>query len=297
MNDRTETGRYAAGDSYEPRIAEILMSDVKKDLHIHTCFSDGSLTPQDVIDRWQDEGYKLIAVTDHDGIEGSVIAMDHAAGMDIQVISGAEFDSVCDLGRELHILGYGFDFNCPQLKAALLELKLMRARRNDRIMQILNDRGYRITLDDIGAENEGRYVGKPTFARILYRKGYISDPVEAFRTVFREPGLREIVKETFTTKETIDLIHAAGGVAVFAHPTEQRHLPESFEEFRPRMYQLLDRMREYGIDGIECSHPSADDVQRSLLAEYAEKHGLLKTGGSDFHSDLHPRNFSRYHRP
>ena len=297
MNDRTEMGQSAVGNSSEPQIAEILMSDVKKDLHIHTCYSDGVLTPEEVVDRWQDEGYKLIAVTDHDGIEGSVIAMEYAAGMEIQVVSGAEFDSACDLGRELHILGYGFDFNCPQLRSSLLDLTLMRARRNDRIMQMLNDRGYRITLDDIGAENEGRYVGKPTFARILYRKGYISDPVEAFRTVFREPGLREIVKETLTTKEIIDLIHTAGGVAVFAHPTEQRHLPESFEEFKPRMYQLLDRMREYGIDGIECRHPSADDVQQDLLTEYAERYGLLKTGGSDFHSDDNPRNFAKYHRP
>ena len=79
-------GQSAVGNSSEPQIAEILMSDVKKDLHIHTCYSDGVLTPKEVVDRWQDEGYKLIAVTDHDGIEGSVIAMDYAAGMDIQVV-------------------------------------------------------------------------------------------------------------------------------------------------------------------------------------------------------------------
>ena len=84
---------------------------------------------------------------------------------------------------------------------------------------------------------------------------------------------------------------------MFAHPTEQRHLPESFEEFKPRMYQLLDRMREYGIDGIECRHPSADDVQQDLLTEYAERYELLKIGGSDFHSDDNPRNFAKYHRP
>ena len=284
-------------NSLEPDIAKILSSDVKKDLHIHTCYSDGDLTPQQVVDRWLKEGFKLISITDHDGIEGSMSVMDYTAGMDIRIVSGTELDSACDLGSDIHIIGYGFDFNCPQLRSAILEIKLMRARRNDKILQTLNSLGYNITLDDIGAINEGRYVGKPTFATILYRKGYTSDPQEAFRTVFRDPEMIRIRKETLSTKEAIDLIHQAGGVAVFAHPIEQRHPGETFEAFIPRMYELLDLMREYGVDGIEYRHPSADEVQQKMLAEYADRHGLLKTEGSDFHSDMHQRNYSRYHRP
>ena len=283
--------------SPEPDIAELLTSDVRIDLHIHTCYSDGELTPQQVVDRWQDEGYKIIAITDHDGMQGSVIGMDYSADKDIRFISGIEFDSFDSYCRDIHMLGYGFDYNCPELREALLEIALKRARRNDQMREALGRMGYEITLDDIGAVNEGRHVGKPTFATILYRKGYLSDPQEAFRTVFRRPEIKSIVKETLDTGKVIELIHHAGGLAVLAHPMEQRHLEESFDEFRPRLYNILDRIREYGVDGIECCHPSADEEQQKLLADYADHYGLIKTRGSDFHTDRHKRNFSRYHMP
>ena len=278
-------------------IAEILTADVRQDLHIHTCYSDGALTPQEVIDRWMSEGYKLIAITDHDGIDGSVIGMSYAAGKDITFISGVEFDSADERFTDVHILGYGFDYQCREIKAAMSWIKLSRGRRNDRLMDALNDLGYEITLDDIGDINEGRYIGKPTFALILYRKGYVADPQEAFTTVMRNPSIKRIRKETLKTPDVIDLIHTAGGIAVFAHPIEQRRRGESFEEFRPRLYELLEQMREYGVDGIECFHPSADEYQQKLLCDYAGKHDLLITRGSDFHRDSNPRDFSGYHMP
>ena len=283
--------------SPEPDIDELLTSDAKTDLHIHTCYSDGELTPQQVVDRWCEVGYKIIAITDHDGMQGSAIGMDYAADKDISFISGIEFDSFDSYCRDIHMLGYGFDYNCPELRDALLEAALKRARRNDQMREALGRMGYEITLDDIGSVNEGRHVGKPTFAVILYRKGYLSDPGEAFRTVFRAPEIKKIVKDTLDTGKVIDLIHKAGGLAVLAHPMEQREPEESFEEFRPRLYNILDRIRAYGVDGIECWHPSADEEQQKLLCDYADHYGLLKTRGSDFHSDKHKRNYSRYHMP
>ncbi|MBQ6314591.1 MAG: PHP domain-containing protein, partial [Mogibacterium sp.] len=83
-------------------IAELIMSDMKKDLHIHTCYSDGIFTPEEVVDRWKAEGYKLIAITDHDGMDGSIIGMDYARGSGIMFISGIEFDSEDALGRDMH---------------------------------------------------------------------------------------------------------------------------------------------------------------------------------------------------
>ena len=271
------------------------MSDVKKDLHIHTCYSDGELTPQQVVDRWRGEGYKIIAITDHDGIEGSMIGMDYALGMDITFIPGVEFDSEDALGREIHILGYGYDYHNDKLRSTLLEMILRRARRNDQLMAALNSMGYEITLDDIGEINEGRYVGKPTFATILSKKGYIDNPQDAFKSIFRDDSIRKVQKQTDASKDIIDLIHEAGGLAFFAHPMEQRHLGEPFEEFRPRLYALLERMKEYGVDGIEVYHPSASEEQSELLREYAEKNGLLMSRGSDFHTDKNKRDFSRYH--
>ena len=275
----------------------LIESDLKKDLHMHTCYSDGAMSPQELICMRQSEGYELLAITDHDGIEGSVIGAPYADSLGIRFIYGIEFDSEDDIGKDLHMLGYGFDPQNQELKDALFGILMERAVRNDRYMKALNSRGYGITLDDIGSVNEGRFVGKPTFALILKRKGIVGSVQEAFSTIFREPDLRSIKKKTLSTKKVIELIHTAGGLAVLAHPLEQRHLDESFEEFEPRMYEILDRMVAYGIDGLECHHPSADDVQQEMLVAYAKEHGLMITRGSDFHSFETKRDFSRYHRP
>ena len=278
-------------------IAGILESDVKKDLHLHTFYSDGRLSPHEIIDRWAADGYELIAITDHDGIDGSIAGWDYAAEKGLRYIQGIEFDSADKLGRDMHILGYGFDYDNPELKDALERILLERAARNDAMLAAIRRLGYDITLDDIIADNEGRYIGKPTFARVLARKGFVENANDAFTTIFREPTVRVIRKKTLTSEEVIRVIHAAGGLAVLAHPMEQRHLDETYNQFTERLYPILDRMREYGIDGIECYHPSADEVQAEVLREYAEKHGLAVTTGSDFHTDYQKRDFTRYHRP
>ena len=270
---------------------------MKKDLHIHTYYSDGVLSPEQVIDRWASEGYRLIAITDHDGIEGSLVGLDYAGEKDITIVPGIEFDSVDPLGRDLHILGYGFDPECTELTEALDNILLERAARNEAMLAELNKLGYSMTLDDIIEVNEGRFIGKPTFATVMVRKGYLSSNQEAFNTVFREPSMRRIRKKTLSSEEVVELIHKAGGLAVMAHPMEQRHLDETYNQFRERLVIILERMREYGIDGIECYHPSSDYVQSEALREYALKHGLIITKGSDFHSDYLNRDFSRYHRP
>ena len=275
----------------------LIESDLKKDLHMHTCFSDGALTPKQLIDWRVSEGYELLAVTDHDGIEGSVLVAPYAEMLGVKFIYGIEFDSEDELGKDIHMLGYGFDPDNQILKKKLYDIIHERAVRNDKFMKALNKRGYGITLDDIGAVNEGRFTGKPSFALILKRKGIVKTTDEAFNTIFQEPDIKCIKKNTLSTKTVIDIIHEAGGLAVLAHPMEQRHRDESFEEFKPRMYALMDRMIEYGIDGIECHHPSASPMQQELLVAYAKEHDLMITEGSDFHSNEDKRSFERYHRP
>lgn len=278
-------------------LSALLESDVKKDLHLHTYYSDGALSPEKLIDTWAAEGYELIAITDHDGIEGSVYGMKYAEQYGITMIPGIEFDSVDSLGRDMHILGYGYDPECPAFKEALDSILLERAIRNTAMMSELNRMGYTMTDEDVISINDGRFIGKPTFALVMALKGYIETPQEAFNTVFREPSIRKIRKKTMTSESVINLIHAAGGLAVLAHPMEQRHLDETYNQFKERLFLILDKMKGYGVDGIECYHPSADDVQAETLKNYARKHGLLVTKGSDFHSFAHRRDFSRYHRP
>ena len=274
----------------------LIESDLKKDLHMHTRFSDGELTPQELIDMRVAEGYELLAITDHDGIGGSVSGAQYAESIGLQFIYGIEFDSEDVLGKDLHILGYGFDPHDEEFMDALLYVTDERRNRNERFRECLNKRGYGITPEEIWNVNNGRYVGKPTFATVMVQKGIVKDVKEAFDTVFKEKDLKAIKKVTLSTQEVIKVIQKAGGLAVLAHPMEQRRPKESFEEFKPRMYELMDKIVEYGIDGLECFHPSASPEQSELFVAYAKEHGLMITRGSDFHSKEN-RNYDIFHRP
>ena len=289
---KTNNGQFNNKDE----LRALIESDLKKDLHMHTRFSDGELTPKELIDMRAAEGYELLAITDHDGIGGSVAGMPYAESLGLRFIYGIEFDSEDELGKDLHMLGYGFDPHNEVLVDTLIYVLEERKNRNDRFRDCLNTRGYGISPEEVWAVNNGRYVGKPTFATVMVQKGIVKDVKEAFDTVFREPDLKAIKKVTLQSKKVIEVIHTAGGLAVLAHPMEQRHPDEAFEEFKPRLYELMDRMVEYGIDGLECFHPSASPEQSELFVAYAKEHGLMITRGSDFHSKEN-RNYDIFHRP
>jgi predicted metal-dependent phosphoesterase TrpH len=278
-------------------LRSLIESGLKRDLHMHTLYSDGALTPREVLKMRVDEGYQLLAITDHDGVEGSVYGEKYADEFGIEYISGIEFDSEDELGKDLHMLGYGFDPDHPAFNLAIGKILKQRNDRNNRFLEALNAMGYHITYDELKAVNDGRFMGKPTFATVLIKKGVVRSHTEAFNTIFQEPEIKCIKKKTLHTKDVVDIIHEAGGLAVLAHPMEQRHRDETFEQFKPRMYQILDRMVSYGIDGLECHHPSADYLQQQMLVAYANEHGLMITEGSDFHSHDSRRDFSRYHMP
>lgn len=275
-------------------VISLIKKDCVKDMHIHTVFSDGVLTPEEVVDRWQSEGKEVIAITDHDGIGGSIVAVDYAKDKDIKVVPGIEFDSENDLGRDLHILGYGIDFYDDNLQVELKKILKWRGERNDTILRALKDQGISITDEEIYAVNEGRYVGKPTFARILVQRGLFPDLAAVFNNFFSKvPEIKGITKKALPSREVVDVIHKAGGVVVLAHPMEQMKTGENWEKFEPRLIEILDTFVEYGIDGIECYHPSATEENSEYLRKYAEAHNLLITRGSDFHFDGMNRRYTR----
>lgn len=281
---------------YKKNLINLIESNKKKDLHIHTCFSDGELTPQQVVDRWYKEGYEVISVTDHDGINGSEIAVEYASDKEIICIPGIEFDSIDNLAKDMHILGYGIDFKNIQLRSELGKVREWRDRRNRKLLKALQTLGYDIDWKDVIANSNGEYIGKPMFALALFKKGYVKKPVDAFPEIFRTyEEIRNIKKDVLSSEKVIEIIHNAGGLAVIAHPIEQRKINEGFAEFNQRLYIMLSKFLEYGIDGIECYHPSASKRQSEMLRKFAERNGLLVTRGSDFHVDNFNRNFSRYH--
>ena len=278
------------------RVLELINSDVRKDLHIHSFYSDGKLSPEEILRRWSDEGYEVIAITDHDGIEGSLEAGRIVAQYPVELIPGIEFDSSDELSSEFHILGYGIDCDNEYLRRQLDRVSVWREERNAVMLEALRREGYEITDEDIYAVNEGRYVGKPTYAEALVRKGYVPTRDEVFRSIYRNnEAISNIGKTTLSSSEVIDTIHKAGGIAVMSHPMEQRRHGEPLEEYYPRLLVIMDRMREYGIDGIECRHPSASEEQAEMLLRYANEHKLLTTEGSDYH-DNRVRDYTWYHK-
>jgi predicted metal-dependent phosphoesterase TrpH len=254
------------------------------DYHIHSYFSDGDLSPEELVDRYAAAGYREISITDHNEIEGSRAAFLYAAGQGISVVPGIEISTRDEHENVIHMLGYFFDYDSPDLKKAVRKMKRWRAERNDRLFSALLEEGYDITLDDLMSINEGRYIGKPTFAAAMMKKGYIGSVDEAFATVFSSEKIARIRMKVYSPAEALEIIHRAGGLAVFAHPMELRRNGEG-DGFGRRLAGVIDELVDAGIDGIECFHPSADAAESAALKNMAVERGLIVTGGSDFHSD------------
>lgn len=266
-----------------------MLTDV--DYHIHTFYSDGDLSPEQIVDRYLARGYEQIAITDHDELEGSMVAFAYSYGKGITVLPGIELSTRDHHDNTVHILGYNINYSDPELLSTLRMLKLERAKRNDRLLKVLCEMGYEISVDDLVSINEGRYIGKPTFARVLVNKGYADDVDSVFKGIFRDERIRPLRKKTLDTSEAIRLIHEAGGTAVFAHPVEVRKRDEDRDEFYKRLRELIDEMIEFNIDGIECYHPSASLIEAEMLRDVARLNNLVITKGSDFHSDLERRDY------
>lgn len=261
------------------------------DYHIHTYFSDGDMSPEELVDRYIDRGYTEIAITDHDEIEGSLMALWYSFGKDISVVPGIELSTRDEHGNTIHMLGYGINYSCPELRSAISKIRLWRAERNDRLLAKLNEMGYDITIDELFSVNDGRFIGKPTFAKLLVRRGAAEDEDAVFKNFFSREEFRGLSKRTLSTNEAIELIHSAGGNAVFAHPMELRRKGEAADDFYERVRNLIDEMIENGLDGIECYHPSATMIEAEMLRNIARFNNLYVTKGSDFHSDSVRRDY------
>ena len=255
------------------------------DYHIHTNHSDGVLNPKQIVDRYIERGYRQIAITDHDTISGSWVAYFYSLKKDIEIIPGIEFSTKDNEGREIHILGYGIEYTNRILNEAINQMSAWRDERNRKLFSALNELGYDVTEDEVRRVNGGLFIGKPVIARVLIEKGYVDNIEHAFEEIFKGDDLKHIKTEVYPAKTAIDIIHLSGGLAVWAHPFELREEGESEEEFIPKLYSMLDRMMAWGIDGIECVHPSANADHQEMLAEFAKSNNLVITAGSDFHSD------------
>jgi len=241
------------------------------DLHIHTSVSDGSLEPAELVRAAHAAGLSLIAITDHDTTAGVPDAL-AAAPPQLRVIPGIEL-SCTDEGAEIHILGYFIDPNDTVLSDFAHGAVEWRRQRIHSILERLDALGVRVSIDDVlAAAGKGhKALGRPHVARALLRKGYVSSFSEAFDQYLAQGSPAYVPTRRLSPAEAIVMIHDAGGLAVWAHPSM-----ESLEENAARFASM-------GLDGIECYRPQVMSPQRRSLESVARRHGLLRSGGSDWH--------------
>jgi predicted metal-dependent phosphoesterase TrpH len=245
------------------------------DLHLHTTASDGRLAPAELVERVAAAGITTMSVTDHDTVAGLGPVRRVAAEYGIELVDGIEITAVQD-GRDVHMLGYFFD---PSDRALAEFLAAQRSNRIDRVREIgsrLAALGAPISVDALlarAARRPGASVGRPAIAHALFKAGHVGSMQEAFDR-FLAAGQAAFVPRTGSAPdEVIDVIHRAGGLVSMAHPgvTRQPQL----------MAALVDR----GLDAIEVYHSDHPPEVRQELAAFAAEHGLLVTGGSDFHGE------------
>jgi predicted metal-dependent phosphoesterase TrpH len=250
------------------------------DLHTHTTYSDGSDTPSELVRRGAGLGAKAIAITDHDTVGGLAEGRAAADAEGIEFVTGVEISAEYGPGT-MHILGYCVDDSSAELRETLAELQQSRAHRNPLITERLQALGVEIRYEEVVAVAGEETVGRPHFARVLLEKGYVASIQEAFDKFLAKGASAYVEKQRLDPSDTIRLIHRAGGAAVLAHPYQLR---------RPMMEEedVLTRLAESGLDGIEAIYSRHTESQRRRYAEIAGRLGLVVTGGSDYHGDYKP---------
>ena len=244
------------------------------DLHTHSCFSDGSNTPEELVDAAIHAGLSAIALTDHNTANGLEPFMAAAQGKKIDIVPGVEF-SVDYEGKELHLLGL---FISPKqlgaVSALMQEFKDRKERSNIELIEGLARMGIHLDYEEIKRAASG-YVNRLHIATAMEQKGYISNRVDAFDGVlspaaglYREP-------KRVTLWEMLDIIRELGAVSVLAHPF--------FKWDAKEVARLLPRARAAGLVGMECYYSTYDAATTQLALQMAKENDLLPSGGSDFH--------------
>jgi predicted metal-dependent phosphoesterase TrpH len=245
---------------------------MKIDLHVHSHVSDGDLSPAALVAAASAAGLDLIALTDHDTAAGVPAALSAAAGSPLRVSPGIEISTRL-VPHELHILGYWIDPESAPIVEHQTASVHRRVDRMERMVESLQRLGIEVSYDDVAraAGPEVRSIGRPHLARALLAGGHTRYYGEAFARFISDSGPAFVAQDFPTPAEAIATIHAAGGVAVWAHP------PLDIVE------PLLPDFAGWGLDGLECFRPSLarDDMER--LRGLARSAGLFPTGGSDWH--------------
>jgi 3',5'-nucleoside bisphosphate phosphatase len=258
--------------------SDFMLNDLV-DLHLHSTFSDGLLTPTELVDKAVAIGLRAIAIADHDNVDGVPEAMAAGRLAGIEIVSGVELSVVWRNHQDIHLLGYDFDPYHGPLCRSLAEFRTFRANRSRRILdkvnaQLIQQKQPPLDFVEVAALAGGT-MGRPHIGQALVNAGHVPSMEAAFQRYLVPCN---VPKRYFPVDEAIEMLHAAGGCAVLAHPPFIKVSEKELEA-------LVDEFIAMGLDGLEVYNSGADNATIDRHLTLARRRDLLVTGGSDFHRD------------
>jgi predicted metal-dependent phosphoesterase TrpH len=249
------------------------MNEFRADLHLHSHFSDGTLSPIEILHAAKEAGLKGLSITDHDTIKAYTPEFfEEAQRLEIVILTGVEFSAF--FGEEsVHILGYTFDLTSEALKELCAEHTRKRFARNRAILKRLKTLG--IALEESEIEWKGESYGRPHIAAQLIKKGVVADMKEAFDLYLGEGKKAYVTSDRTSVERTLETIHKARGKAFIAHPQLGKK-------------SALRKLLKMPFDGLECYYGRFTRAQVKPYLQMAKHHHLLVSGGSDFHGSNKP---------
>ena len=245
------------------------------DLHTHSSRSDGTFEPAEIVRLAAERALDVVALTDHDTTDGLAEALATGSVVGVEVVPGVEFSAEFD-GNSVHVLCYWMD---PQDTALQLELRRLREdrfRRGELMVDKLRDLGLPVGFERVRAIAGDATIVRPHIAQAMVEAGFVATEKEAFDRYIGDGGPAHVAKHALDPVDAVTLIDEAGGVCALAHPGmwgDQSSVP----------VELIERMAEAGMRGLEVDHPDHTPEMRERYRTLAGELGLIATGGSDCH--------------
>jgi len=250
------------------------------DLHTHSTHSDGTYSPEELINLAKKIGLKGLALTDHDTISGLKEAFEYANQVNLPFLCGIEISIKYEKNGHFHLLGYFLSPEIPELDSVLQKLKEARKNRNKKLIEKLQNIGIDITYEELLNLGKGE-IGRPHIANLLVKKKVVKNVQEAFDKYLKKGAIAYVPKALLTPEEGIAIITKAKGIPVLAHPISLA-LPEE------ELFDYLKYLKDLGLKGVEAYYSEHTKEFTNFLLDCAKKLNLCVTGGSDFHGENKP---------
>jgi predicted metal-dependent phosphoesterase TrpH len=247
------------------------------DLHSHSDRSDGTLAPSAVVRLAAERHLEGVALTDHDTFAGLDEAFTTATELGLDFVPGIEFSAEHD-GASLHILGYWVDPADPAIREELERLTRTRFHRGEMMVEKLRELGHEVSFERVREIAGGQTIARPHIAQAMLEAGIVATEKEAFERFISDGGDAYVPKHALAPLDALGLIHRAGGICVLAHPGMWKGNGSVPDE-------LIERMAEGGMEGLEVWHPDHDEEMRASYAAAADRLGLVATSASDCHGE------------